>query len=1071
MSPIVFSPTPWLAALAGLLGLAALASGLTGAVWLGQWLPGLHQMGVVSPLLLIAAAAIVLARLFARQREATTRHPRLRPAVLLGLPLVLLPVLMLIEHAAGVSLGVDWTLLSNLPTPDVPHPGRLSPNACVGFLAVGIALLLPTGASASRRGERLFSVLAGLVLLIGVSALTGYFLRLEGLYRLAGYNRMLLPTAMGLTLLGAALWVLRDARGEPDRSSFDHHEKRIARRSRAVLTLVALAAGVAGFGALRDSFDKAISDKLLLTARTNAASLAQTLEAALGQSAQLGDHPAVFSALRAAPGSPLAAQSADRLLSGDTLGVQVLDAERRLQAESGVLSAAAPWESALGSAHGNARLLWNGGYRLRTDRPVTEGGRTIGHLVTEQRLPGFDRVMKEVHGGDDSSDALICHRRDEQVLCAPSRYRPAPFALDLVGDDDDPAARPPAARAVLGERGVGRVKDSRGVEVVAAFTPLDDWPLGLVVKTGEEALFAPLKDRVAWLVIALALLVGLGSYSMHNRVHPLVMQILAEQRRTRNILDHANDAFIALGHDGRVTDWNAQAEFTFGWSSEEAIGRPLGELIVPPAQRVAHAQGFARFVRTGTGPVIDKRIELMALHRSGRELPVELSISSFHDGEGYVAHAFVRDISERRAAEQQLALSEKRLRAMTDNIPALLSHVDDQQRYLFANRQIARMFRTTPEQLIGRDIAVGREPELVEVIHQHLKRVYAGERVTYQGTTRVHGREHHFEATYVPDFHEDGHVQGFFAMTYDVTERRNNELRIAADEHRLRLITDNLPVVVLYLDRDERVTFLNATFEQWSGIPVAQVIGQPLVKVIGRDLYEQRLPYIRRAMAGERITFELVSKTLGIERHMEMVYVPDVNERGEVVGIHTMTTDVTAFRRIEAELAQLARFDTLTGLPNRHALNEKLDEALARSRRRERPLAALFLDVDRFKHINDTYGHAAGDAVLVEFARRLKAAVRVTDTVGRLAGDEFVVVLEDLHTVDEARAVAGKIVTAMAGDWPLPDGRMVAVSTSVGVAFTQRPMSREELLALADKALYAAKAAGRNTFRAEEAMA
>lgn len=180
-----------------------------------------------------------------------------------------------------------------------------------------------------------------------------------------------------------------------------------------------------------------------------------------------------------------------------------------------------------------------------------------------------------------------------------------------------------------------------------------------------------------------------------------------------------------------------------------------------------------------------------------------------------------------------------------------------------------------------------------------------------------------------------------------------------------------------------------------------------------------------------------------------------------------------AMQRLEASerrLDQLTRIDPLTGCPNRRQFEERLPEALARSRRNGALMAVLFLDIDKFKHINDSLGHAAGDAVLKEFAQRLCTCVRVTDTVARLGGDEFVLILEGLHAPAEAEAVAGKILSQMAVPFDIDkDGAPLPVSTSIGLACTsaagQTPEDAAQMLARADAALYAAKAAGRGTYR------
>ncbi len=182
--------------------------------------------------------------------------------------------------------------------------------------------------------------------------------------------------------------------------------------------------------------------------------------------------------------------------------------------------------------------------------------------------------------------------------------------------------------------------------------------------------------------------------------------------------------------------------------------------------------------------------------------------------------------------------------------------------------------------------------------------------------------------------------------------------------------------------------------------------------------------------------------------------------------LHESNRELQAAQRA---LAAQALSDTLTGLPNRRAFDEALPQALARCRRSRRVLALLFLDIDQFKRINDSHGHTVGDQVLATFAARLRASVRETDTVARLAGDEFVVLLEGLHLGEEAQAVAQNILAAIdrpfdveAAAGPL----RLDVSTSIGIACEATGRSAPgQLLARADKALYAAKHSGRNTWR------
>lgn len=303
-------------------------------------------------------------------------------------------------------------------------------------------------------------------------------------------------------------------------------------------------------------------------------------------------------------------------------------------------------------------------------------------------------------------------------------------------------------------------------------------------------------------------------------------------------------------------------------------------------------------------------------------------------------------------------------------------------------------------------------------------------------------------------------------MLRDLSVRKEAEAKLAASEQRLQAIADNLPALIAYVDKDLRILFANQTFETWMGQPPSEVIGRRASEVFGPVAFEAHRHQAAEVLAsGRRVSFEAEVEMAGVKRFVRTTYVPDCDSDGQVRGLYSLTMDISEMKVVEGQLTKLARFDHLTGLPNRHQFEERLHAALLRARHRARPVGLLFIDVDHFKDINDTYGHAAGDAVLVEFGQRLSACVRSSDMVARLAGDEFVVVLEQMHKPDEAQIVARKILDRMVApiQW---DHHILLVSASIGVGVADSPdlATAASMMASADAALYAAKRAGRSRF-------
>jgi len=298
----------------------------------------------------------------------------------------------------------------------------------------------------------------------------------------------------------------------------------------------------------------------------------------------------------------------------------------------------------------------------------------------------------------------------------------------------------------------------------------------------------------------------------------------------------------------------------------------------------------------------------------------------------------------------------------------------------------------------------------------------------------------------------------------DVSERVQVEHALADNQRRLRAITDNLPALVAHVDKNERFTFVNAQLCDALGRGPESILGQVMPAVLGWRIYNEIRPRMQAALQGEQVTFEADRGFQGESRVYQVTYVPEFDDDRSVKGVLMLLFDISRLKAAERELDLLARHDSLTGLANRRQFGERLEAALARRQREGRPLALLYFDIDHFKKINDTLGHAAGDTILVEFARRLQRNLRETDLAARLGGDEFVVIVDDSDSPEVAETIARKLIVAIQPDFRV-DAAALQVTTSIGIGFAASGTDAETLMRSADEALYEAKAAGRNTFR------
>lgn len=1023
--------------------------------------PGLHA----ALILLLLSSALCL------RSFPDTHRPVQAAASLLALAAGLYGAVALWRALAGHGAAADLPGFVTGTTFRPPGADNLSPNGGLAFIAGAAAIWLASPARRARL-RRTFLVALAVLALVAALSLAGHLMGLELLYRVASYNHIRLATAVALLVLGAGIWQLRDVAPIDGARQPLLLGRRITYRAIIALTLVTVGGGIAGFAAMRETFEKSVLKDMEQSARTYALALEETLRTSLALSAAVGDRGAVARAMEHLNRSPLDAQASGLLqglsagfLMGGMDGVRFLDARGHLLGAAGSFAGdgASSIEPLELDAQQQAELRWNAGYVLRSLVPVQQGGAVVGQVLTEQKLRLFDSLTDQMRSSTESADAVICSRHADQVQCVPSRLYPTPFSVPMWTEAGKPSL--PMSLALLGNSGVNYARDLRGVPVVAGYAPIGRYGLGLVLKTDVVTLYAPLREQLHLIVLSLLVLVAAGTWALRDRVRPLLATLVQEQQRTADILNTAGDAFIAVGADGRVTDWNPEAERLFGWKAGEAIGQEVAQLMAPRIHPHAPLTDFAQLVVHGGGPVISRHTGMLGRHRNGTEVPLEMMMTVQSTASGPIANAFLRDIGKRREAEQRLARSEQRLRDVLSSMPAVVCHFNARQRCLFANDHALQSRGLIEHPQVGL-LAQELLGEVQYALHlPFILDALSGKRAQFDGCMDHEGTAQHLQSHLIPELDAGQEVVGFYLMSFDVSAVKELQLRQERAERRLRAIADNLPVMITYVDRAHRVQFLNHTFEEWTGISIAHALGKPLPDVIGPALYAQRADPLRRALSGQRVQFEVESEALGIRRILQTDYIPDMEAVGEVLGIYTLTTDVTAIRQSERRMKELAMTDTLTGIANRRQFDIHLAAALQASHVSGTGMALMFLDIDHFKAINDTWGHAAGDEALVAMAERLQGAVRSTDFPARIAGDEFAVVLPRLASCEEARTVAEKVLHAIRE--PLALQHMPRqMTTSIGVAYlapAELCVRPTDLLLAADRALYEAKHSGRDT--------
>jgi diguanylate cyclase (GGDEF)-like protein/PAS domain S-box-containing protein len=299
-----------------------------------------------------------------------------------------------------------------------------------------------------------------------------------------------------------------------------------------------------------------------------------------------------------------------------------------------------------------------------------------------------------------------------------------------------------------------------------------------------------------------------------------------------------------------------------------------------------------------------------------------------------------------------------------------------------------------------------------------------------------------------------------------MSERAGNELRetnrFAAE------IVQNAGEGIIVYDREFRFIVWNRFMEAMTGLKAEDVVGKRAFDLFPHMREQGVDEMLERALKGETVASPDVHYYVpGGDRQgwVSSVYRPHMDDRGNIVGIIGLIRDITSRKEAEQQIEYQAYHDALTGLANRRLFQEHLTLALALAQRRQRLVAVLYLDLDHFKIVNDSLGHTTGDGLLKQVAARLRSAVRDGDTVARVGGDEFTIILQELSRREDAAIVAQKVLRTIAAPFDVTNHRLY-VTTSIGITiFPDDGEDAESLLKSADNAMYRAKSEGRNTYQ------
>nr|WP_315256992.1 diguanylate cyclase [uncultured Duganella sp.] len=519
--------------------------------------------------------------------------------------------------------------------------------------------------------------------------------------------------------------------------------------------------------------------------------------------------------------------------------------------------------------------------------------------------------------------------------------------------------------------------------------------------------------------------------------------------------------------DFTIADLNERGAQLLGYRSGDIKGKRLVE-VMPEL----HSKGFVekyRHVLEARQP-LEEEFEVDFLPNRAMHW-LHHQIVPITDG----VAVNIRDITSRKETELAARKHQAELTAVNDASPLGLLRADATGHCTYVNRTFELITGLTREEALGDAWLRAVHPQDRALLKNALTHM-AQTRVPYKDTLRcVHPDGMIVWVSFkIAAMVVDDKIYGYVGTVDDITHVRKSVMALRESESRLRTIADTLPAMVAYIDAEQVYRFHNVAYEREFNRTGTAVLGRTIRDTMGQQRHAFLEPYVLRALQGETLTFEEDDNSDGsnlADRTYEVVYIPQMDEDGaNVIGFHVMRQDITVQKREKQRLLRLSQVDALTGLTNRAGFLQKLHDSMLASRANGNLMAVMYMDIDRFKPVNDTFGHAVGDSLLKAFSARLTHTMRASDTIARLGGDEFTIIMERIHRVDDAAALAAKIVAAMQADFDL-DGTVVSISTSIGLTFYRdEEVSPAELLNRADILLYEAKQAGRNTFRAGQTL-
>jgi diguanylate cyclase (GGDEF)-like protein/PAS domain S-box-containing protein len=527
----------------------------------------------------------------------------------------------------------------------------------------------------------------------------------------------------------------------------------------------------------------------------------------------------------------------------------------------------------------------------------------------------------------------------------------------------------------------------------------------------------------------------------------------ASEMKFRSVIQSASDAIFLVNPNGEITLWNKAAEKIFGYTEEEIIGEVVVILMGEKYAKKAKEFGIKRTMQEILAPLSGEVIQAAGRRKDGTEFPLEMSGAIWQTVGEFCYTAIIRDITERQKANEFLKESEERYRDLFENANDIIYVHDLQGNFMSVNQTGLKVFGYEHKEIKKLNIANLVVPEDLEKAKQQIAlKIDGKESSGYElSCFRKDGRRVSFEIN-SRIIYENGQPVRVQGIARDVTKRK------LAEEERDRLYTLSNDLLGTFGFNGE-IIHINPAWKKILDYENDELLGRSILRIIHPEDEEITIAESKKLKQGKSVLFESRLRCKdGSHRWILWSATPMVSENIS----YAVGRDITERKQTEEILEYNALYDMLTNLPNRTQFMNHLQKAIDDFNEKSgKPFAVLFLDLDRFKIINDGLGHLIGDKLLVAIAERIKASLRPGDIVARLGGDEFTLLIHNVLQESDAVNVAERIQRQLSKPFKL-DNYEVFSSASIGIIISdESKRNPEDFLRDADAAMYRAKESGK----------